>query len=99
MSEKYVDYAIPACDSPFLPSVTVIAERQCFHRHLSYCPQRGYAWQGVCVCVCVARGLGACMAGGMCGRGVGPCGEGACMAGGVHGRGHAWQGACVGRHA
>ena len=50
------------------------------------CTAREHAWQG------------ACMAGGMCDRGM--CGrghawQGACMAGGMHGRGHVWQGACV----
>ena len=45
---------------------------------------------------CMARGMhwgGACMVGGMHGRGH--AWQGACMAGGMHGRGHAWQGACM----
>ena len=60
----------------------------------------GHAWQGVYM-------AGACMAGGMHGRGVcmaegGVHGRGVCVAGGMHGRGgmcgrgrHAWQGACM----
>ena len=49
------------------------------------------------------RGRGACVAGGMCGRGHawqgGMRGRGACVAGGMcergHGGGHVWQGACM----
>ena len=49
------------------------------------------------------QGGGACMAGGMHGRGVCVVGGGACVAGGMHDRGyarqeggHAWQGVCMG---
>ena len=48
----------------------VVAARLCFHRRLWFCSGGG----------CV-RGRGACMAGGMCGRGDVRGGEGACMAG------------------
>ena len=73
-----------------------------------------HVWQGACVGegvwwgACVGRGVmhggeGACVTGGMCGRG---CVQGVCMVGsmhggacveewGVHSRWHAWQGACV----
>ena len=40
-------------------------------------------------------GRGACLVGGICGRGCvwqGVSMVGSCMAGGMHGRGHAWQG-------
>ena len=55
--------------------------------HVSVCPQGGRAWQGD------MPGRGACLAGGMCGRGH--VWQRACVAGGMRGRGHTWQGACV----
>ena len=91
----------------FLPSVTVVAKRLCFHKHLSFCPQNGRgqwqggmngrecAWQGACV-------AGGMHGGGMCGReacmAVGPCvaggvlGRGVCMLGVCMAEGHSWQG-------
>ena len=82
----------------FLPSATVVAERLCFHKRLSFCKRgamcggggihgRGVAG-GIHGRVCVAEGhawQGACVAGGMCGRG-----------GGMHGRRDSH---CSGRYA
>ena len=47
---------------------------------------RGYAWQ-------VGAWQGACMAGGVDGKGC--AWQGVCITGGMHGRGNVWQGACV----
>ena len=61
-----------------------------------YHPQRSWGkgiFSEACVKNSVHLGEGACMQGGMHGRGV--CGRGVCEAGGMHGRGHAWQGACM----
>ena len=79
--------------------------RLCFYTCLSFCPQGGHAWQGVCM----AGGRwgharwrgpwqgGHVWQGGMHGRG-GMCGRGACMAGGVCvAGGHAWQRGMHGR--
>ena len=61
----------------YLPSATVVAERLCFHKHLSFCP-----WWGM-------HGMGACMVGAMLGRRACVAGENAWQ-GDMHGRGHAW---------
>ena len=80
---------------------------------VSVCPQVGCAWQGrhawwewhvwrgTCMAGCM-HGGGACLAGGVCGRGHawqvgGIHGRGTCVAGGcVAGRGNTWQvGACM----
>ena len=48
-----------------LPSVTVVAERLCFHKRLSFCPRGGGGgmWRGSCVVGGMCGG-GVCMAGG-----------------------------------
>ena len=53
--------------------------------------RQGNIFTSVCQEFCPQEG--ACMAGGMHGRGH--AWQGGCMAGGMHGRGDAWQGACV----
>ena len=90
-----------------LPSAIVVVERLCFHRHLSFCPQGacmagGHAWQGACMAwghawqgegTCMAEG--ACVVGGMCGRGY--AWQGACGVGAMCGRGKCMVGACMAR--
>ena len=63
-----------------LPFATVVAERLCFHRHLSFCSWGEHVWRGS------VRDRGVCLVGGhawqgcVCGRGA--CMVGACMVGG-----------------
>ena len=64
----------------FLPFARIVAERLCFHNHLSFC----------------SRGEGACVAQGHAWQGDGIHGRGHAWQGsmhcrGMHDRGHAWQ--------